>query len=146
MSETRGVFGLEDIIEQKLENEWVPLEDVWLEPSFPGTGYFGGGNPPSPGVSTMDKTTYSSDTTAAVPGASLSVARRYLAATGNSTHGYFGGNSSPVTSIVDKLTYSSDTTASLPSGANLSEARYDLSASGARDEGRPTAVPVSNAL
>jgi hypothetical protein len=39
----------------------------------------------------MDKVTYASDTTAAVPGAALSVARRYLAATGNSTAGYFGG-------------------------------------------------------
>jgi hypothetical protein len=33
----------------------------------------------------MDKVTYSSDTTAAVPGAALSVARYSLAATGNST-------------------------------------------------------------
>ena len=39
----------------------------------------------------MDKTTYASDTTAAVPGAALSVARFSLAATGNSTDGYFGG-------------------------------------------------------
>jgi hypothetical protein len=39
----------------------------------------------------MDKVTYSSDTTAAVPGANLSVARYGLAATGNSTAGYFGG-------------------------------------------------------
>jgi hypothetical protein len=31
----------------------------------------------------MDKVTYSSDTTAAVPGAALSVARYALAATGN---------------------------------------------------------------
>jgi hypothetical protein len=42
----------------------------------------------------MDKVTYSSDTTAAVPGANLSVARSSLAATGNSTAGYFGGGSS----------------------------------------------------
>ena len=34
--------------------------------------------------STMDKVTYASDTTAAVPGANLSVARSGLAATGNS--------------------------------------------------------------
>jgi hypothetical protein len=33
----------------------------------------------------MDKVTYASDTTAAVPGANLSVARGQLAATGNST-------------------------------------------------------------
>ena len=41
----------------------------------------------------MDKVTYASDTTAAVPGANLSLARYGLAATGNSTHGYFGGGS-----------------------------------------------------
>ena len=78
MSETRGVFSLEDIIEQKLENEWVPLEDVWLEPSFPGTGYFGGGTPTT---AQMNKTTYASDTTAAFPSANLSAARYILAAT-----------------------------------------------------------------
>ena len=46
-------------------------------------GYFGGGktNFASPGLySTMDKTTYASDTTAAVPGAALSAARRGVAA------------------------------------------------------------------
>jgi hypothetical protein len=52
-------------------------------------GYFGGGR--SWSSSTMDKVTYSTDTTAAVPGAALSVARYALAATGNSTAGYFGG-------------------------------------------------------
>jgi hypothetical protein len=46
-------------------------------------------------VSTMDKVTYSSDTTAAVPGAALSVASYYVTATGNSTNGYFGGGGAP---------------------------------------------------
>jgi hypothetical protein len=41
-------------------------------------GYFGGGAVGP--LSTMDKVTYSSDTTAAVPGANLSVARNRLAA------------------------------------------------------------------
>ena len=85
MSETRGVFGLEDIIEQKLEDEWVPLEDVWLEPPFPGTGYFGGGGPGA--KSTMDKVTYSSDTTVAVPGANLTAARSSLAASSSRANG-----------------------------------------------------------
>ena len=48
-------------------------------------GYFGGGNPGP--RSTMDKTTYASDTTAPTS-ANLSVARMLLAATGNK-HGYF---------------------------------------------------------
>ena len=65
MSETSGVFRLEDIIEQKLENEWVDLENVWISPSPffvlpPNTGYFGGASVH------MDKVTYASDTTAAV--------------------------------------------------------------------------------
>ena len=85
MSETRGVFSLEDIIEQKLENEWVPLEDVWLEPPFPGTGYFGGGIPGPGLISSLEKVTYASDSTVAVPSANLSAARYALAATGNST-------------------------------------------------------------
>jgi hypothetical protein len=103
-------------------------------------GYFGGGFP-SP-KTTMDKVTYASDTTAAVPGAALSVARGYLAATGNSTAGYFGGGSGPsVFSTMDKVTYSSDTTAAVP-GAALSVARYDLAASSARANALPTINPA----
>ena len=132
MSETRGVFGLEDIIEQKLENEWVLLEDVWLEPSFPGTGYFGGGFAPTATgrTSSMEKTTYASDTTAAVPGANLTAEVSEFAGTGNSTHGYFGGGRNPSTTAqMDKVTYASDTTAAVP-GANLTAARYLLAATG----------------
>jgi hypothetical protein len=96
---------------------------------------------PGPSVfSTMDKVTYSSDTTAAVPGAALSVARYYLAATGNSTAGYFGGGAAPGTSsTMDKVTYSSDTTAAVP-GAALSVARYGLAASSARANALPAGV------
>ena len=142
MSETRGVFGLEDIIEQKLENEWVPLEDVWNgDPAVrfsdgaqetPNTGYFGAGFNPSQGVlSQMDKVTYSSDTTAAVPSANSTVARFGLAATGNSDAGYFGGGDNPSgwLSLMDKVTYSSDTSAAVPS-ANLTVARRQLAATG----------------
>ena len=39
----------------------------------------------------MDKLTYSTDTTARIPGANLSQARHFLAATGNPSSGYFGG-------------------------------------------------------
>jgi hypothetical protein len=99
-------------------------------------GYFGGGE--SGLRSTMDKVTYSTDTTVAVPGAFLSVARSLLAATGNSTAGYFGGGISPgLRSTMDKVTYSSDTTAAVP-GAALSVARSDLAASSARANALPT--------
>ena len=29
MSETRGVFGLSDAVDQKLDNTWVPVNQVW---------------------------------------------------------------------------------------------------------------------
>ena len=60
-------------------------------------GYFGGGQTPSSPsfASTMDKITYASDSTAAVPGANLTSPISSQGATGNSTHGYFGGGTSP---------------------------------------------------
>ena len=134
MANTRGVFTLRKILEEKLPlDEWVSLEDVWLEPPFPGTGYFGGGIPGPGLLSSLEKVTYVSDTTAAVPSANLSAARYALAATGNSTAGYFGG-ASPSTSLMDKVTYSSDTTAAVP-GANLTVARGYLAATGNSDAG-----------
>ena len=67
------------------------------------------------------KTTYSSDTSAQVPGAALSASRYSLAATGSLDAGYFGGGDttsdggySGAGTIMDKLTYSTDTTAALP--------------------------------
>ena len=98
-------------------------------PITPVFGYFGGGTPGPGAMSTMDKVTYANDTTATVPGANLNVARSYLAATGNSTHGYFSGGTSPIKSTMERVTYASDTTAAVP-GANLSLARYDLAATG----------------
>ena len=88
----------------------------------------------------MDKVTYSTDTTAAVPGANLTVARRLPAATGNSTAGYFGGGTPGPLSTMEKLTYSSETTAEVP-GAALSDARYNLAASSARANALPTTAP-----
>ena len=95
-------------------------------------GYFGGGLQPSTptavDVATMDKVIYSTDTRTTVPSASLSGARSRLAATGNSTSGYFGGGSSPGLTI-DRIEYSTDTRSTVP-GASLSGARYDLAATG----------------
>ena len=137
MSDTRGVFRLLDVVENKIEDTWVALSDVWVSPSpflvtEPNTGYFGGGVAPGPNLfSTMDKVSYSSDTTAAVPGASLSAARYYIAATGNSTAGYFGGGNPGPRSTMDKITYSTDNIGAVP-GAALSAARQGLGASSAR--------------
>ena len=68
----------------------------------------------------MQKVIYSSDTTAALP--NLSSTRRWLTATGNQTHGYFGGGFPGPKSTMDKVTYSTDTTAQVP-GAKLSSPR-----------------------
>jgi hypothetical protein len=48
MTYTRGVFRLLEVIESKLKEEWISLDNVWISPSgspFPNTGYFGGGQP-----------------------------------------------------------------------------------------------------
>ena len=134
MADARGVFGLRISYRKKILNQWVPLNDVWISPSpggfNPNTGYFGGGFPGP--RSTMDKVTYSNDTTAQIPGASLSGVRYSLAATGSSTAGYFGGGFDATVSqrsTMDKVTYSSDTTAAVP-GAFLSGVRYGLAATG----------------
>ena len=81
-------------------------------------GYWGGGytsNPSTTYVSIVTKVDFSTDTRTSSPG--LSAARgNNLAATGNSTHGYFGGGTIPGSvSTVDKITYASNTTAAVPS-------------------------------
>ena len=90
----------------------------------------------------MDKLTYSTDTTAEVPGAALSVGRYGAGATGNSTDGYFGGGFIPGQSTtMDKVTYSTDTTAEVP-GAALSVARFRLGASSPLANALPGSVQV----
>jgi len=100
--------------------------------SSPTAGYFGGGK--SPAYSTMDKLTFSNDTTAYTPGANLTIARDDLGATGNTTHGYFGGGNPGPRSTMDKLTYSNDTTAASP-GAALSAPKYYVQAIGNNTHG-----------
>ena len=68
----------------------------------------------------MDKIDYSTDTTAAAPGANLNTARYDHVATGNKDAGYFAGGSPGSLTTIEKTTYSTDTTATLPSSANLS--------------------------
>ena len=109
------------------------------------SGYFGGGNDFGfPGAySNMDKVTYSTDTTAAVPGAALSAPRADLAATGNSTVGYFisGVEAGNRYTIIDKITYSTDTRAAIPSAGQLNIARYGMAASSARANALPIVNP-----
>ena len=75
----------------------------------------------------------------AIPGAPLSAARQYLAATGNSTAGYFGGGS-PASSLMDKIDYATDTRLPAIPGAALSVARSGLAASSARANALPATV------
>jgi len=124
MADTRGVFGLRLTGLLKSKGEWVPLPEVWHgsptknfvdgAAETPDTGYVGGGTPSS----IVDKISFSSDTTARIPGGNLSAARYRLAACSSFTAGYFGGGEPGPKSTVDKLTYSSDTTAYTPS-ANI---------------------------
>jgi hypothetical protein len=87
----RGIFALLDVRERQAAGVWSVKSDVWLSPSpfFQSWdyGYFGGGFPGP--VSTVDRIDYSNDTATAVAKGPLSAARYRLAATGNSSYGYF---------------------------------------------------------
>jgi hypothetical protein len=92
------------------------------------TGYFGGGSDGSPS-STVDRINYSNDTGTASPKGPLSLAKIYVAATGNISFGYFGGGFVPSRSTVDRIDYSNDTAAA-PSKGPLSSSRYYSAATG----------------
>ena len=100
----------------------------------PTAGYFGGGNagPSYSGVvTTVDKVTYATDTTADVPSAALSVVKAGLSASGNLTHGYFSGGPSGSDSLtlIEKITFSADFTELVP-GLNLAAPRTYHGATG----------------
>jgi hypothetical protein len=105
-------------------------------------GYFGGGNNPglSPGTQTrVDKLTYSDDTIAAVPGASLETGVFYVAANGTPSAGYWGAGRNPSLTPINvttmqKILYSTDTSTTIPSGA-LTAARYGHASTGNSDVG-----------
>ena len=71
-------------------------------------GYFGGGLPSN--KTTVDRVDYSNDTPTMSPKGPLSAGRYLLSATGNSSHGYWGGGQGPgCMSINDRMDYSNDT-------------------------------------
>ena len=117
------------------------LSAAKLAGSFAGNttdAYYGGGYIQSPftTLSTMDKLTKATDTTAAAPGADLSGVRYQTVATGNNDGGYWSGGKLPgATSTTEKCTYSSDTSAQLPATANLHAARYWPSATSSPSAG-----------
>lgn len=93
-------------------------------------GYFGGGYNSAPFgglLSTVQRITYANDTAAVSIRGPLSSARNYLAATGNSTDGWFCGGKVPGSvSTVDRITYATDTATASVKGP-LSMARIEIS-------------------
>ena len=99
-------------------------------------GWFGGGliiNPTTPAVSTVDRIDFATDFSTASPRGPLSAARAYLAATGNSNYGWFGGGRLPTPAIsystVDRIDFSNDFSTTSPRGP-LSLARHGVAATG----------------
>ena len=59
MSETRGVFGIFDIVNSKLDDQWVQLDDVWITPSSGISTYrFSDGTLGTPPAATPTPQTY----------------------------------------------------------------------------------------
>jgi hypothetical protein len=85
----------------------------------PTAAYTTGGIPGSP-ISTTNKTTYSTETSAAVPSADTTVPVWGMAASSNTRDGYnYGGlGPGPAVTTVDKINFAADTLSRIP-GANL---------------------------
>jgi len=118
-------------------------------------GFFIGGAVTTPaytGLTTADRTNYSTETTAAVSGANLSQARGYPQSVGNSDKGFFSGGlgagGTTYLATADRTNYSTETTAAV-SGANLPQNRYGGGTAGNVDKGfisggaTPTAPTVT---
>ena len=108
-------------------------------PLLENTGAWFGGGRPGP-YSRVDRITYATDTVTASVRGPLSATNRYLAASGNTTDGWFGGGQVPapgspgVLSRVDRITYATDTATASVRGP-LSLARYYLAAAGNTTDG-----------
>ena len=99
-------------------------------------GWFGGGLNPAFSPSTLsrvDRITYATDTATASVRGPLSSARRYLAAAGNTTDGWFVGGF-PGGSLVARITYATDTATASVRGP-LSAGSYRLAAAGNETDG-----------
>ena len=117
-----GVFGLQ--VAYRLKRlEMMSTDDTH--------GWFGGGSLPALS-STVDRIDFSNDTGTANIRSSLSAVRGYLAATGNSNYGWFGGGNATgpaIVATVDRIDFSNDSSTTSPRGS-LSAARYRLAATG----------------
>ena len=112
-------------------------------------GYFGGGipHPANPdATAVVDRIDYSNDTATASPKGSLSAARKGLAATGNTSFGYFaGGAYSPSNeyTLVDRIDYSNDTATAVAKGPlNTAEnTNFEFSGMSSRANAMPLKGP-----
>ncbi len=94
-------------------------------------------------ISIVDRIDYSNDTATASPKGPLSLARYYLAATGDSSFGYFGGGTPGPRSRVDRIDYSNDTATASVRGP-LSSVRYQLAAASPKANAIPS-INISTA-
>jgi len=105
-------------------------------------GWFADGEMGAPAyapVSLVDRITYATDTATASVRGPLSSARRYFAAAGNTTDGWFGGGfAAPplnaAVSTVDRITYATDTATASVRGP-LSLAKFSSGAAGNTTDG-----------
>jgi len=122
-----GAFTLNEARGSRLTGDWLNKEFV------ANYGWFGGGATPTT-VATVDRIDFSNDTGTANIRGPLSLARYYLAATGNSNYGWFGGGRGPgapipIYSTVDRIDFSNDAATASPR-VPLSLARIKLAATG----------------
>jgi len=95
-------------------------------------GWFGGGIVTAPtAVNIVDRIDFSNDLATASVKGSLSAARYYLTATGNSNYGWFAGGRTPSIEVVtvDRIDFSNDSSTASVRGP-LSAARYQIAATG----------------
>jgi hypothetical protein len=95
-------------------------------------GWFAGGIVTAPtAVNIVDRIDFSNDLATASVKGSLSAARYYLTATGNSNYGWFAGGRTPSVEVatVDRIDFSNDSVSASPRGP-LSAARYKTGATG----------------
>ena len=98
-------------------------------------GWFGGGNtgpfPTSP-IATVNRIDFSNDSVGILVRGPLSLARHFLAATGNSNYGWFGGGQTDSfgssTATVDRINFSNDSATASPRGSLGFFTKYLLTA------------------
>ncbi len=120
---TRGIFILENVRSRQREGDWVPVDNIWVSPSYGVPfAYLAGGRAPATSsyLTIVDKLQFSSDSIARSPSADLDFNSYTRNPVSSSAAAYWiSGQKGPSvpgpsdwTSKTSKTTYSSDTTAS----------------------------------